>query len=43
MKISATVILGIGGVKYSEEHIEDTANIINHTTINYLSTFTARY
>ncbi len=38
MKISATVILGIGGVKYSEEHIEDTANIINHTAINYLST-----
>ena len=38
MKISATVILGIGGVKYSKEHIEDTAHIINHTTINYLST-----
>lgn len=38
MKISATVILGIGGVKYSKEHIEDTANIINNTAINYLST-----
>ena len=38
MKISATVILGIGGVKYTKEHITDTANIINNTTINYLST-----
>ena len=38
MKISATVILGIGGVKYTQEHIIDTANIINNTTINYLST-----
>ena len=38
MKISATVILGIGGAKYTQEHIEDTAKIINNTTINYLST-----
>lgn len=38
MKISATVILGIGGAKYTKEHIIDTANIINNTTINYLST-----
>jgi len=38
MKISATVILGIGGVKYTQEHIRETANIINNTTINYLST-----
>ena len=38
MKISATVILGVGGVKYSMEHIADTAKIINNTTINYLST-----
>ncbi len=38
MKISATVILGIGGTKYTKEHIIDTANIINNTTINYLST-----
>lgn len=37
-KISATVILGIGGVKYSKVHVEDTAEIINSTTINYLST-----
>jgi hypothetical protein len=38
IKISATVILGIGGTKYSKEHIEDTAYIINHTKVNYLST-----
>jgi radical SAM superfamily enzyme YgiQ (UPF0313 family) len=38
MKISATVILGIGGVKYSNEHIADTAYVINNTAVNYLST-----
>lgn len=38
MKISATVILGLGGAKYSKEHIEGTANIVNKTRINYLST-----
>jgi len=38
MKVSATVILGIGGEKYSKEHIEETAEIINTTRVNYLST-----
>lgn len=38
IKISATVILGIGGEKYSHVHIEDTAKIINVTKVNYLST-----
>ena len=38
IKISATVILGIGGEAYSNEHIRDTAAIINNTTVNYLST-----
>lgn len=38
IKISATVILGIGGEAYTNEHIKDTATIINSTTINYLST-----
>ncbi|MFA6138893.1 MAG: radical SAM protein [Sulfurimonas sp.] len=38
IKISATVILGIGGEKYSNEHIKDSAKIVNATTINYLST-----
>lgn len=38
VKISATVILGIGGELYSKEHIEKTAEIINKTRVNYLST-----
>lgn len=38
MKISATVILGIAGEKYSQTHIEETAKIINATKINFLST-----
>ena len=38
IKVSATVILGIGGTKYSKDHIEDTAYVINHTKVNYLST-----
>ena len=38
IKISATVILGIGGELYSNEHIEQTSEIINATRVNYLST-----
>lgn len=38
MKISATVILGIGGEAYTHQHIADTAHMINQTTITYLST-----
>lgn len=38
MKISATVILGLGGEMYTHEHITHTAQLINRTTINYLST-----
>ncbi|MDD4855471.1 MAG: radical SAM protein [Sulfuricurvum sp.] len=38
IKISATVILGLGGEAYSNEHIRDTAVVINATRINYLST-----
>lgn len=38
IKISATVILGIGGEAYTHEHIRDSATIINNTTVNYLST-----
>lgn len=38
MKISATVILGLGGQIYTKEHVEKTAEIVNKTTINYLST-----
>ena len=39
MKISATVILGLGGKKLSEQHIEDSAKLVNECEhINYLST-----
>lgn len=39
MKISATVILGLGGKNLSSQHIEDTAKLINECEhINYLST-----
>jgi len=39
MKISATVILGLGGKKLSKQHIEDTAKLVNECEhINYLST-----
>jgi radical SAM superfamily enzyme YgiQ (UPF0313 family) len=38
MKISATVILGLGGKEHTKEHIKNTADIINKTSINYLST-----
>ena len=38
IKISATIILGIGGKEYSKEHIKQTAYIINNTNLNYLST-----
>lgn len=38
IKISATVILGIGGIEYTREHIHDTAKLINAAPITYLST-----
>ena len=38
LKISATVILGVGGVKYSSLHIEETAKLINQIKVTYLST-----
>ena len=39
MKISATVILGLGGKIFSSKHIEDTAKLVNECEqINYLST-----
>ena len=38
IKVSATVILGLGGQNYSHQHIEDTAKLVNKTTVNYLST-----
>jgi len=38
IKVSATVILGIGGRDFSDAHIKGCAEIVNKTTINYLST-----
>lgn len=38
IKISATVILGLAGKKYSKQHIKDSAYIVNNTNITYLST-----
>lgn len=38
VKVSATVILGIGAKKYSNIHVEETAKIINATQVTYLST-----
>jgi len=38
IKISATVILGLAGKKYTKQHVKNTADIVNKTTINYLST-----
>ena len=38
IKISATVILGIGGIEYTHAHISDTAKLINAAPMNYLST-----
>lgn len=37
-KVSATVILGLGGIAYSREHIIQSANVVNNTHITYLST-----
>lgn len=38
MKISATIILGIGGKNYTKTHIKNSADIVNETNITYLST-----
>jgi radical SAM superfamily enzyme len=38
IKISATVILGIGGIEHTREHVRDTAKLINATPITYLLT-----
>jgi radical SAM superfamily enzyme YgiQ (UPF0313 family) len=38
IKTSVTVILGVAGKKYSNEHIRESANIINQVQVTYLST-----
>lgn len=37
-KTSVTVILGLGGLEHSIEHIEDSAKLVNKVEITYLST-----
>lgn len=38
IKVSATVILGLGGKNYWQEHIDETAKLINRLELDYLST-----
>jgi radical SAM superfamily enzyme YgiQ (UPF0313 family) len=38
IKISSTVILGIGGLEHTHEHIRDTIKLINAAPMTYLST-----
>jgi len=38
MKVSATVILGLGGSKHSNEHIDGTIALLNNAPVTYLST-----
>ncbi|MDH4285767.1 MAG: radical SAM protein [Gallionellaceae bacterium] len=38
MKISATVILGLGGTQHWEEHIDGTIALLNRAPVTYLST-----
>ncbi|SCA55965.1 Radical SAM domain protein [Candidatus Terasakiella magnetica] len=38
LKISATVILGLGGQKYWEEHIDGTVDLLSQAPVTYLST-----
>lgn len=38
LKVSATVILGLGGESHSEEHIQGTIELLSHAPVTYLST-----
>jgi radical SAM superfamily enzyme YgiQ (UPF0313 family) len=38
IKISSTVILGLGGLEHTHEHIRDTIKLINAAPMSYLST-----
>ncbi len=38
LSISATVILGLGGRTYWQEHIDETARLVNRSCLDYLST-----
>lgn len=38
LKVSGTVILGLGGQRYTEEHIRGTVELLNQAPLTYLST-----
>ncbi|MFO1428814.1 MAG: radical SAM protein [Candidatus Competibacteraceae bacterium] len=38
LRISTTVILGLGGQNYWQEHIDATADLVNQVALDYLST-----
>lgn len=38
IKVSATIILGLGGKTYWKEHIQDTVALLNQAPVTYLST-----
>jgi len=38
LRISATMILGLGGQNYWQEHIDATAELVNQVALDYLST-----
>lgn len=38
IKVSATIILGLGGKQYWQEHIKETVNLLNKVPVTYLST-----
>ena len=38
LKVSATVILGVGGAQYWEQHIDGTLEVLNSAPLTYLST-----
>jgi radical SAM superfamily enzyme YgiQ (UPF0313 family) len=38
MKVSATVVLGLGGYNHSDEHIDGTIALLNQAPVTYLST-----
>lgn len=38
IKVSATIILGLGGNQYWQEHIKETVSLLNEAPVTYLST-----
>jgi len=38
LKVSATIILGLGGKQYWQQHINDTVALLNQAPVTYLST-----